>query len=45
MSSTVHIIEDAQKDLYEIYVYIRRSGFRSNAQKEEGSSLRLTLKG
>jgi len=33
MSFTVHIIGDAQKDLYEIYEYIRKSGFRSNAKK------------
>ena len=29
----VHIIGDSQKDLYEIYDYIRRSGFSSNARK------------
>ena len=33
MSFTVHIIGDAQKDLYEIYEYIRKSGFRSTAKK------------
>jgi toxin ParE1/3/4 len=33
MSFVVHIIGDAEKDLYEIYEYIRRSGFKDNAQK------------
>lgn len=33
MSFTVHIIGDAQKDLYQLYEYIRRSGFSSNARK------------
>ncbi|MDL2122973.1 MAG: hypothetical protein LWX51_07800 [Deltaproteobacteria bacterium] len=33
MSFTTHIIGDAKKDLFEIYEYICRSGFRNNAQK------------
>ncbi len=33
MSFTVHIIGDAEKDIYEIYDYVRKSGFPINAQK------------
>lgn len=33
MSFTVHIIGDAEKDLYEIYGYVRKSGFPINARK------------
>ncbi len=33
MSFTVHIIRDAEKDLYEIYNYVRKSGFPINARK------------
>jgi toxin ParE1/3/4 len=33
MSCIVHIIGDAEKDLYELYDYIRKSGSPINAQK------------
>ncbi|MDL2123583.1 MAG: type II toxin-antitoxin system RelE/ParE family toxin [Deltaproteobacteria bacterium] len=33
MSFTVHIIGDAEKDLYEIYDYVRKSSSPINAQK------------
>lgn len=33
MSFMVHIIGDAEKDLYEIYDYVRKSGSPINAQK------------
>lgn len=33
MSFIVHIIGDAEKDLYEIYDYVRKSGSPINAQK------------
>jgi toxin ParE1/3/4 len=33
MSFTVHIIGDAEKDLYKIYDYVRKSGSPINAQK------------
>ena len=33
MTYKVHVISDAEKDLYEIYNYIKTAGYRQNAEK------------
>ena len=33
MKYTVHVISDAEKDLFDIYDYIRKAGYPQNAEK------------